>query len=91
MFTNLSSKMCRVVVELKNNLILEGNINSIDKNLNIILSNISVDSNYEYIFKSSKDLFIRGNNVKFISIKKKDIDFKSLKEETINIWKSKKN
>jgi len=43
MLKTLSDKMSKVTVELKNNLEINGNLSSVDTNLNISLTNISVN------------------------------------------------
>lgn len=53
-------------MELKSGIEIKGNLLSIDKNLNLVLNNIEVDSKYIDYFSNIKEGFIRGNTIKYI-------------------------
>ncbi len=84
MFSDLTLKMSEVVVELKNNIILRGNLVMTDKNLNIVLTNVKKEGieSDNMIFHNVNECFIRGNTIKYIKIKDK-IDTKSLQAEIL--------
>jgi len=69
--------MSTVTVELKNNFIFKGSLALVDKNLNMVLTNIkitqnnnensSIDSNNNNIYIGVTELFIRGSNIRYIT------------------------
>jgi len=77
----LSEKMSKITVECKNDLEISGNLISVDNNLNIALSNISVLNvdNYPQ-FLNMKSCFIRGNTIRYIHLNPNQIDYKLVEE-----------
>ncbi len=68
-----------VIVELKNSLQIKGNLISTDKNLNLVLNNVSsVESQYKSYFENKKEVFIRGNTVNYIHFNPKLMDVNNL-------------
>jgi len=77
----LSEKMSKITVECKNDLEISGNLISVDNNLNVALSNISVLNieNYPQFF-NIKSCFIRGNTIRYIHLNPNQIDYKLVEE-----------
>lgn len=72
-----------VVVELKNDLQVEGTLDSVDQYLNFKLSNINVvDSEKHPQLKAVKNLFIRGSVVRYVQIPKNEVDTEALQDAT---------
>ena len=73
--------MCKVTVELKNDLEITGNLINVDNNLNIALANITVNESEKHPqLITSKTLFIRGNVIRYIHFDKNDIDTELVEE-----------
>ena len=72
-----------VTVELKNNLIIQGTLISVDQFLNVKLDAISVPDPDKYPqFLSIKNCFIRGSVIRYIHLPPAEIDVSSLQEAT---------
>ena len=68
-------------MELKNDIEITGNIMTVDSNLNIALTNISVsDPEKHPQLLTSKTCFVRGNVVRYIHFNKNDIDVELVEE-----------
>ena len=80
---SISQNNSKVIVELKNDMELKGNLVSVDTNLNIVLSKPNFEENDKmHQFKYTYNTFIRGNVIRYIHFDKKDI---------ISIYQMKKN
>ena len=80
-FKNLSEKLCKITVELKNDIEITGNLKDIDNNLNISLTNISVNDISKYPqFLNMTSCFIRGNTIRYIYFNKNDVDYQLIEE-----------
>jgi U6 snRNA-associated Sm-like protein LSm2 len=80
-FKNLSEKLCKITVELKNDIEITGNLKDIDNNLNISLTNISVNDISTYPqFLNMTSCFIRGNTIRYIYFNKNDVDYQLIEE-----------
>jgi U6 snRNA-associated Sm-like protein LSm2 len=77
----MSDKLSKVTVELKNNLEITGSIMTVDSNLNIALTNITLSDpeNFPQLL-TSKTCFIRGNVIRYIHFNKNDIDVELVEE-----------
>ena len=72
---SISQNNSKVIVELKNDMKIKGNLVNVDTNLNLVLSkpNFEEDENIHQ-FKHSHNTFIRGNVIRYIHFfNKKDI------------------
>lgn len=70
-----------MTVELKNDLEITGNLMTVDSNLNIALTNISVNDPEKHPqMLTSKNCFIRGNVIRYIHFNKNDIDVDLVEE-----------
>ncbi|CAI2382638.1 unnamed protein product [Moneuplotes crassus] len=80
-FQVLSENNARITIHLKNDLAIEGNIQSVDEYLNIVLSEIDVVNNEENPYLLSvKKLLIRGNTISHISMPDHGIDTDTIQE-----------
>lgn len=72
---SISQNNSKVIVELKNDMKLKGNLVSVDTNLNIVLSKPNFEENDKmHQFKYTYNTFIRGNVIRYIHFDKKDIN-----------------
>ena len=72
---SISQNNSKVIVELKNDMKLKGNLVSVDTNLNIVLSKPNFEENDKmHQFKYTYNTFIRGNVIRYIHFGKKDIN-----------------
>uniref|UniRef100_A0A6B2LU80 U6 snRNA-associated Sm-like protein LSm2 n=1 Tax=Arcella intermedia TaxID=1963864 RepID=A0A6B2LU80_9EUKA len=70
-----------IIVELKNDLIIEGVLYSVDQYLNLKLRNISVHDEDKYPHMLSvKNCFIRGSVVRYVHIPKEHVDIPLLQD-----------
>lgn len=70
-----------VAIELKNDLILIGELLSIDQYLNIQLIKISIIEKHKYPqLQGLKNCFIRGSVVRYIQLASKDVDIELLQD-----------
>ncbi|MCQ2817047.1 MAG: U6 snRNA-associated Sm-like protein LSm2 [archaeon] len=77
----LSEKFSKVTVELKNDIEINGNLSSVDNNLNLGLSNITVNEAEKYPqFANMKSCFIRGNIIRYIHFNKMEVDYELIEE-----------
>ena len=80
-FKNLSEKLCKVTVELKNDIEIIGNLKDIDNNLILSLTNISVNNIKKYPqFLNMTSCFIRGNTIRYIHFNQNDVDYKLIED-----------
>mmetsp|Transcript_111051 Transcript_111051/g.155902 ORF Transcript_111051/g.155902 Transcript_111051/m.155902 type:complete len:99 (+) Transcript_111051:58-354(+) len=71
----------QVIVELKNDLAIEGTLQSVDQYLNIKLQNISVSDPEKYPHMMSvKNCFVRGSIVRYIQLPAEDVDTELLQD-----------
>lgn len=73
---------CQVAIELKNDVIISGELHSIDQFLNIKLNNISVDPEKYPQLVCLKNMYIRGSVVRYIMLDPKDIDVDALQDSS---------
>ena len=78
---SISQNNSKVIVELKNDMKIKGNLVSVDTNLNLVLSksNFEEDENIHQ-FKNSHNTFIRGNVIRYIHFNKKEINTELIEE-----------
>merc|ERR1712167_346773 len=80
-FKTLVGKQVRV--ELKNDLVVEGTLQSVDQFLNIKLQNIAVENPAKFPHMSSvKNCYIRGSVVRYVSLPPEDVDTALLQDAT---------
>lgn len=75
----------RIKIELKNTLVIEGDLTDIDTFFNFKMANIEIDTtplNISLLFKKAKNMFIRGSSVKLVWISNSDVDVNKLEEAT---------
>ena len=65
LYKKLADREVKITAELKNGLSVAGNLCSVDSNMNMYLQNIECPAPQ---FQNSSSCFIRGNNVKTLSI-----------------------
>ena len=89
---SVSQNNSQIIVELKNGLKLEGNLTSVDPNLNLVLSKVHVrgDENIHQ-FKYTYNTFIRGNVVRYIHFNKKDVDTNLIEEACKKVNENEEN
>mmetsp|Transcript_63518 Transcript_63518/g.73867 ORF Transcript_63518/g.73867 Transcript_63518/m.73867 type:complete len:102 (-) Transcript_63518:134-439(-) len=74
-FKQLAGKDLTLKVELKNNIEISGILDSVDANLNLQLSSISVADPEKYPqLLSLKNCFIRGSSIRYIHLPKNEVD-----------------
>lgn len=72
-----------IAVELKNDVVLTGNLHSVDQYLNIKLTNVSVVNKEKYPqLTALKNCFIRGSVVRYVQINPNDVDTELLQDAT---------
>lgn len=79
LFSEQADKMTRVKVEMKNKLEIEGNLKSVDQNMNLVLTNITTPDTYSALFLSSSEILIRGSLIKYINFSSDNIDLTQLR------------
>ena len=78
-FKTLEGK--EVAVELKNGLEVSGNLNSVDQYMNVKLDNLKVVNVEKFPQMASlRNCFIRGSVIRYISLRKEDIDVELLQD-----------
>ena len=72
-----------VVVELKNDLALQGNLHSVDQHLNFKLNNVKVVDEAKYPHMASvRNCFIRGSVVRYVQLPPNGVDAEVLHDAT---------
>jgi len=72
-----------IVVELKNDLCIQGTLHSVDQYLNIKLKDITVLDEEKYPHMMSvKNCFIRGSVVRYVQLPAKDVEKDLLQDST---------
>jgi U6 snRNA-associated Sm-like protein LSm2 len=72
---------CEVKVELKNGLVVNGRIDTVDQYHNIKLTNVTAEDPEKYPHLASVDeLFIRGSVLRYISIPPEKVNLELLHE-----------
>jgi len=72
-----------IIVELKNDLCIQGTLHSVDQYLNIKLKDITVLDEEKYPHMMSvKNCFIRGSVVRYVQLPAKDIEKDLLQDST---------
>lgn len=73
-----------VTVELKNDLVIQGILHSVDQFLNIRLTDVqAVDSKQHPYMMSVKNCFIRGSVVRYVMLPSEKVDVELLQESTL--------
>lgn len=73
----------RITIELKNGVILEGNLHSVDQYLNVKLVEVkSLESKGRPFYQNCKTCFIRGSCVKYMVLPKEKVKTDLLEEAT---------
>mmetsp|Transcript_40755 Transcript_40755/g.46713 ORF Transcript_40755/g.46713 Transcript_40755/m.46713 type:complete len:80 (+) Transcript_40755:80-319(+) len=66
---------------MKNDIVIEGNLQSVDAKLNIQLDDAEVKDNEKYPYLLSvKKMMIRGNTIRHISMSDHDVDTEAIQE-----------
>ncbi|CAD7929219.1 unnamed protein product [Amoebophrya sp. A120] len=83
-FQTLAQKKADVTVELKNDLQIQGQIVAVDQFLNIRLNQVTCSDpdKFPYLL-SLKNCFIRGSTLRYVHLKKDDVDEQQLQEATM--------
>ena len=80
----LAEKLVKVVVELKNDVKIEGNINAVDCNLNVVLTNVKVEEGEGKVggggYEKVRNCFIRGNFIRYIHFNKNEVEYELIEE-----------
>ncbi|KAL1245660.1 U6 snRNA-associated Sm-like protein [Trichinella spiralis] len=72
-----------VVVELKNDLSITGNLHSVDQYLNLKLNDVSISDPEKYPhLVSVKNCFIRGSVVRYVHLPADEVDTQLLQDAT---------
>lgn len=77
---SLSEKLVKVTLELKNDIEINGNITSVDNNLNIALNNVTVDEDKYPQFIGVNSCFVRGNTIRYIHFNKNEVEYDLIEE-----------
>ncbi len=71
----------KVILELKNDLKIAGNLSSVDESLNFYLTNMKViEEDKNPYLMSCKNGFVRGNTIRYVHLQKKEVDTEPLTE-----------
>ena len=82
MFQQLAEAKAKVDVELKNDVIIRGTLQSVDQYLNVKLSDIEIDNPEKYPhLVSLKNCFIRGSVVRYVHLTKESVDLDRLHDQ----------
>ena len=70
-----------MILELKNDLKIAGNLSTVDESLNFYLTNMKVieEEKHPYLM-SCKNGFVRGNTIRYVHLLKKEVDTEPLTE-----------
>lgn len=80
-----------VIVELKNDLSIQGTLHSVDQYLNIKLDNISIINSDDYPhLLGVENLFLRGSTVRYIHLPSDHVDLQLLQDATRRAHKATK-
>ena len=83
---SISQNNSKVIVELKNDMKLKGNLVSVDTNLNLVLSKPTFEDNENmHQLKYSYNTFIRGNAIRYIHFNKKEINTELIEEACLKL------
>eukprot|EP00033_Pygsuia_biforma_P002958 GCRY01003259.1.p1 GENE.GCRY01003259.1~~GCRY01003259.1.p1 ORF type:complete len:123 (+),score=27.90 GCRY01003259.1:67-435(+) len=78
-FKTLAGK--EIIVELKNDMSLRGTLHSVDQYLNLKLNDIAVLEPEKFPHMAAvKNVFIRGNVVRYVQLNKSDVDLQLLQD-----------
>jgi len=73
----------RITVELKNDIVIEGLLHSVDQYLNLKINDIRIISHpKKELFGTLKNIFIRGSVIRYMHLPKDDIDTDILQDAT---------
>eukprot|EP00924_Labyrinthula_sp_SR-Ha-C_P015269 snap_masked-scaffold_9-processed-gene-13.78-mRNA-1 protein AED:0.04 eAED:0.04 QI:0/-1/0/1/-1/1/1/0/93 len=70
----------KIKVELKNDIIIEGTLHSVDQYLNIKLNDVKSKSSSIKQLDLLKDCFIRGSVIRYVEIQEEDVQINYLEE-----------
>ena len=89
---SISQNNSKVIVELKNDMKLKGNLVSVDTNLNLVLSKPNFEENENiHQFKYTYNTFIRGNVIRYIHFNKKDINTELIEDACKKLYNDEEN
>ena len=89
---SISQNNSKVIVELKNDMKLKGNLVSVDTNLNLVLSKPSDEENENlHQLKYSYNIFIRGNAIRYIHFNKNEINTELIEEACLKLNNNEEN
>ena len=82
LFQKLVEQKATVTVELKNDVAITGQLQSVDQYLNVKLSGVSIENPEKYPhLVSLKNCFIRGSVVRYIHINPVAVDSRKLQDD----------
>lgn len=80
-----------VTLELKNNLLLRGRLHSVDQFLNCKLIDIEDDEDQHPHLMAVSNVFVRGSVVRYIHVRKQDVDTDMLQDAARREYKVSKS
>jgi U6 snRNA-associated Sm-like protein LSm2 len=81
-FQQLVDQKAPVKVELKNDMAISGQLQSVDQYLNVKLTNVSVDNPEKYPhLVSLRNCFVRGSVVRYIHLLPQSISLEKLQDD----------
>ena len=82
LFQKLVEQKATVTVELKNDVAITGQLQSVDQYLNVKLANVSIEEPEKYPhLVSLKNCFVRGSVVRYIHIMPETVDVEKLQDD----------
>lgn len=82
LFQKLVEQKATVTVELKNDVAITGQLQSVDQYLNVKLANVSIEEPEKYPhLVSLKNCFVRGSVVRYIHIMPETVDVGKLQDD----------
>ena len=92
LFQSLAEQKAPVKVELKNDIAISGQLQSVDQYLNVKLGNVSIDNPEKYPhLVSLKNCFIRGSVVRYIHLLPASVNLDKLQDDCRREAKTERN
>jgi len=92
LFQQLVESKSTVIVELKNDLQISGQLQSVDQYLNVKLTDVSIENPEKYPHLASlKNCFIRGSVVRYIHLKPASVNLEQLEDSCRREARAEKN
>ena len=92
LFQSLVDQKATVSVELKNDIAITGQLQSVDQYLNVKLSNVSIENPEKYPhLVSLRNCFIRGSVVRNIHLKANNVNCEKLQDDCRREAKNERN